>query len=326
MFSMSNSDSNSRANEATNAEWEIVSHEDAMGYYTDRILLVLGPGKVIYHLPTTSIRHSSLILTNIARVPPPDRHLRLPTLDHAMLNTYITLDRTESFAKDHSWSDIIKLAMTAEVLQDPIVAARAIAALKKKEELVVAGAAEPLSVEDYDVAWKFSRTGDGYWMLMTLNNIRERQDRRLTAAKLLEEKTQAAPTPVLPPSYPSHPAEHSTLAPMLFLDVWTLSQASTPFPPPPPAQAPTSLPGPTQQSVLGTATSNTPTLPDRPSYRQGGRLSKYANSTLRAKDLSPKDKADEGKWHASRQPIVPPSNEALQTGTVGNFAWPATRG
>jgi hypothetical protein len=108
-----------QTNMATNADWEVVSHEDTAGYYTDRILLALGPGKVINHLPITNVRNSSVLLMNTARLPPSDRHLGLPNLDHGMLNMYVTMDSSAPFAKEHSWSDIIKLAITAVILQDP---------------------------------------------------------------------------------------------------------------------------------------------------------------------------------------------------------------
>jgi hypothetical protein len=383
MSSTFNAASEDQTNMATNADWEVVSHEDTAGYYTDRILLALGLRQVIHHLSITNVRNSSVLLMNTARLPPSDRHLRLPNLEHGMLNMYVTMDSSAPFAKEHSWSDIIKLAITAEILHDPIVSAHAIAALKKKEELVMGGEGELLSLEDYGIAWNFSRTGNGEWMLITLNQIRERQFRRLFAQSTLEAQTtspavpydsaqaplssrdiQTSPAP--PQAFVSfsptpHITYHPALAPIAmpqatvankhpFADrpsyrgggrfsghahSTNLHYGQTPLAPsvssPPPAwshnpsQAPVpSSVVPNPQTVTDTATSNHSPLPDRPTYLPG-QFSKYTNSTLRVKNLAPKEKLDESKWHASRQPVVPPSKEVLQTGTAGNFVWPSRR-
>lgn len=312
---------------------------------------------------------------NTARLPPSDRHLRLPNLDHGMLNIYVTMDLSAPFAKEKSWSEIIKLAITAEILQDPIVSAHAIAALKKKEELVMVGKGELLSVAGYGIVWNFSRIGNGEWILMTLNQIRERQVRRFKAkttppavpkdpaqAPMSSRDIQTSPAPpqaFVPFPLPHHLAYHPALAPMPkpqatvtnnhpFADrpsyreggrfsshthsanihhgqTPTAPSMSSPTPawPHNPSQAPVPPSvGPIPQPVLDAVTSNHSAPLKRPSYIPG-RFSKYTNSTLRAKDQARKEKVDEGKWHASRQPVMPPSKEALQTGTVGNFVWHA---
>jgi hypothetical protein len=54
-----------------------------------------------------------------------------------------------------------------------------------------------------------------------------------------------------------------------------------------------------------------------------GKAAKYGKSVLRGKSLAGVKKAGEGdgKEYPSRQPSIPPSVEALRSGTVGGFAW-----
>jgi hypothetical protein len=214
------------------------------------------------------------------------------------------------------------------------------------------GEGELLSVEDYGIAWNFSRTENGEWMLLTLNQIRERQVRRLMAetpppavpydrapAPMSSRDTQTSPAPpqaFMPFPSPPHVVYHPALAPIAIPQTTVtnhhpsadrpsyrgggrfsghahstnLHEGQTPpapsMPSPPPAwphePSQASVPSsvvPNPQTVPHTTTGNHSAPPDRPSYRPG-RFGKYTNSTLRAKDLAPKEKVDEGKWHASR--------------------------
>jgi hypothetical protein len=283
-----------------NADWDMVSHEEASGYYTDRILLVLGTDKVNHHLPIASIRHSSVLLMNTARLPPSDRHLRLPALDSAMLKTYITMDSAAPFAQENSWSGIIKLGIAADVLQDPIVTAHAVTALKKKEKLVESGG-EGLSTEDFGIAWKFCRaTGGADWIMMVLNQIRERLDRRAKTARAPETQT----VQVLTRSQPNRVSPPSATGAIAVPQIATSPSAQN-------------------RPIL----SNTPNLnPGKPLRIGTTRFTKYSNSAFRSKLLASRTKEEDDKWAAMRQPSVPPSIEALKTGTVGNFVWPALAG
>jgi len=286
-----------------NDTWDMVSHEEAVGYFTDRILLILGPNKVNYQIPIARIRNSSVLLVTTAGLPPSDRHIRLPSLDISMVDMYIAMDSTAPFALEHSWGDVIKLAITAEVLQDGIVEQHAITALKKKEKLVQEGISKDLATDEYGIAWKYCRTtGHGEWLLKVLNSIRERSDGRSRIMRPSQAQTPPSP---LPPPLPA------ATAPKVSVQVPSTTRA-------------VALPqafeaNPKRDSITDSHQDNAPKFHQPP---QGVAFVKYPNSVLRGEHMTTVNKEEEGQWNATRQPSVPPSVEGLQTGAVGNFVWP----
>lgn len=112
-------------------EWDIVSPEEATGYYIDRITLLLGPNNTAYPLLLTSVSNTSSLLTNLATFEPSQRYAHLPALTAEMLELYLEQAGSEVLVKS-SWLNIIKLAITAEVLEDVEMERRAIAALKRR--------------------------------------------------------------------------------------------------------------------------------------------------------------------------------------------------
>lgn len=153
----------------------MVSHKDAAGHFTDRILLSLNSDKTNYQIPIACIRKTSTVLTNTAHLPLPDRHIRLSALNIPMIDSYIGMDTTAHLALENSWNDIINLAITAEVLQDRTILAHAITAFERKERLSMGIMTEA----DYVIAWRYCRTTyGGKRLLATLNDIRERDNGR----------------------------------------------------------------------------------------------------------------------------------------------------
>ena len=292
-----------RPTTAENTAWDMVSHEDAVGYFTDRILLILGSTKVNYQIPIARIRGSSILLMTTAGLAPSNRHIRLPSLDIPMVDMYIGMDSTAPFALEHSWGDVIKLAITAEVMQDGIVEQHAITALKKKEKLVQTGIGGNLTMDEYGIAWKYCRaTGCGQWLLKVLNGIQERSDHS-QRSRTLQAQTPPSPLPAATTHNFSvqNPSDAHTIAvPQVF-------EAR-----------------PKRDRMTDYRQGNAPKFDQPP---QGGASAKYPNSVLRGQHMTAaKKEEDMGKWHAARQPSVPPRVEALQSGTVSNFIWSAPAG
>jgi hypothetical protein len=230
--------------------WDVVSAEEAAGYYPDRITLFLGPHSETRHsIFLVDIPRTSNLLNYIAMLEPAHRYMHLTALDVPMVASYQDFvgASVDSLANKTSWLEIITLAITAEVLQDSVVEGKAIAALKLKSALADKKSTPSFSDQDVAVVCKYQlKTGAGEQLMHTLEEFATR-----SAAKSCAPKRKAA-----------------------------------------------------------------------------GEGAKYGKSVLRGKSLAGVKKAGEGdgKVYPSRQPSIPPSVEALRSGTVEGFAWPERKG
>ncbi|USP73215.1 uncharacterized protein yc1106_00489 [Curvularia clavata] len=117
-------------------DWEIITPEEATAFYTDRITLFLGPPrKQRHHIPLADIPESSTLLTYLATLDPAQRYTHIAEIDMPMIVAYLkSLNRSvDALVIEASWLDIIKLAITAEALQDARMEIKALSALREKE-------------------------------------------------------------------------------------------------------------------------------------------------------------------------------------------------
>jgi hypothetical protein len=113
--------------------WDLVSAEEATGYYTDRVTLFLGPHlETRLHILLADIPQTSVLLNYIASPESAHHYMHLTTLEVPMVTSYLEMVGASlgSLVRDASWADLFTLAITSEVLQDSVVEGKAIAALK----------------------------------------------------------------------------------------------------------------------------------------------------------------------------------------------------
>jgi hypothetical protein len=67
----------------------MVTHKEAFGYCTDRILLLLGPIETPYPFLLADVPKHAALLTEYAARPPRERIIRLTTISPDMLVAYI---------------------------------------------------------------------------------------------------------------------------------------------------------------------------------------------------------------------------------------------
>ncbi|KAF2130089.1 hypothetical protein P153DRAFT_385324 [Dothidotthia symphoricarpi CBS 119687] len=95
-------------------------------------ILILGRDEVTQPLLLTDIPQSSFLLVQLSNLPPRDRYIRLPALTTNMVAAYCELPSVDVLVRERDWMHIVNLAITAEILQDPVVETTAITALKRK--------------------------------------------------------------------------------------------------------------------------------------------------------------------------------------------------
>ncbi|KAJ4365602.1 hypothetical protein N0V83_008222 [Neocucurbitaria cava] len=166
------SDPSNMAPSSLTTGWDEIAPEEAAGYYTDRILLLLGPSSVLYHILLVDIPPYSKLLTRVSHLPPAQRAIRLTTLDVNMIDFYIHPHSTASLAHAFSWNEVIKLFLAADVLQDETVQKTALAALKKKAATAQERKEDMYSREDYQLVKTHKETlGGASKLLQTLDGI-----------------------------------------------------------------------------------------------------------------------------------------------------------
>jgi hypothetical protein len=155
-------------------DWNIVSHEETLGYHKDRILLLLGPKEEVYNLLLADVPQTSVLLVQTGCLPPQERCIRLPILNVSSITAYIDLHCGALPSIESSWDDLIKLAITSEELQDLTTHSRIIETLTKK-----AKAAECLDVHllrnhEYQIAQRYRTTGKGARLLQVVRDVLEK--------------------------------------------------------------------------------------------------------------------------------------------------------
>jgi hypothetical protein len=163
-------------------EWDMVTPEEATGYYTDRITLLLGPSNTTYLILIPSIPKTSVLLTSLANYEASQRYMHLPALTPNMLTLYLSQPCNKPLVMA-SWLDIIKLAITAELLEDTTVESIALAALKQKDG--------PLfDHHDFAFARAYQNsTGSGDTLMQTLTSIANQSpSAQVPAPRLRESK------------------------------------------------------------------------------------------------------------------------------------------
>ncbi|KAF1934691.1 hypothetical protein EJ02DRAFT_177516 [Clathrospora elynae] len=137
--------------------------EEATGYHTDRLTLFLA-----------DIPYSSVMLTYLSTLEPAQRYMHLPAIDAQMSDSYLKLhgQAVGALAVSASWSDTIKLAITADVLQDSKVADSAMAVLRQKGVFIAGIGPALFNDTDYACANKYAwDTNHGALLVRTLDCI-----------------------------------------------------------------------------------------------------------------------------------------------------------
>ncbi|KAF1843709.1 uncharacterized protein K460DRAFT_290525 [Cucurbitaria berberidis CBS 394.84] len=159
-------------NKQLSEDWDLVSSEDVVGYYDDRIILILGADEATYQLLLADIPTSSQLLARVGQLIPCHRYIRLPALDAHMLAAYLHPHSVDALANEFSWNEVIKLVISAEVLEDPAVQTTAIAALKEKARTAKDSLDSMYTHVDYQLAKSHRKTTNGSSKLIqTLDDI-----------------------------------------------------------------------------------------------------------------------------------------------------------
>ncbi|CAO2656143.1 Nn.00g049460.m01.CDS01 [Neocucurbitaria sp. VM-36] len=250
------SNSPSMTDDQLGADWNEISHEEAAGYYTDRMILILGPTEIIHQILLADIPPSSHLLARFSHLNPSKRCIRLPFLDVNMIDFYVQTHSVDALANEFSWNEVVRLCMTAEILQDSMVESTAIAALKKKGKDLQETREVMYSHIHYQlVRTHYETTGNGLKLLQTLDDI----------AQAVYAGTRVAGS-VSSPGFTGA----------------VLSE------------------GKTYRHVAG----------------------EYGDGVPREKSLSKqKGRGEKEMEYPARQRNIPPSVEALRSGTVGNVVW-----
>jgi hypothetical protein len=166
-------------------EWDMVTPEEATGYYTDRITLLLSPSNTTYPIFLSSIPKTSSLLANLGTYEPSQRYMHLPALTPEMLNLYLS-QTSKRLLVMASWLDIIKLAITAEALEDTTAESTALTALEQKD-------APLFDHHDFTFARAYqNNTGSGYVLMQTLRKIANRGLSTKVPASRFRELKQVA--------------------------------------------------------------------------------------------------------------------------------------
>jgi hypothetical protein len=159
------------------SDWEMIEIDETATFYTDRITLFLGPPlKQRHHILITDIPKSSTFLTYLATLDPAQRYANITELDISMISDYLdaTNRSVEALAIEVPWLDVIKLALTAEALQDASMEAKALSVLREKGVIANApgNSMGLFGYKDYAFAVEYwSRTGTGGNLMRVLNQI-----------------------------------------------------------------------------------------------------------------------------------------------------------
>ncbi len=158
-------------------DWEFITAHEAGVIYHDRITILLGPNRETRHyILIADMPKSSELLNYVRTLDPSHRNVHLFFPDLPMVKLYLKSPTisVESLAIEESWLDIIKLAITADVFQDPYVEGRALAALEQKGIIALAPGNAVLLFDQHDFAFAQeyqTKTGNGQKLTQTLNVI-----------------------------------------------------------------------------------------------------------------------------------------------------------
>jgi hypothetical protein len=90
-----------------NLGWSWITHEEAAGYYNDRITLLLGPSEIPHQILLSANPPSASLLACIGDLPPHKRLMRLPNLTPSVLHCYNRLRPSVPLATAYSWLSMI---------------------------------------------------------------------------------------------------------------------------------------------------------------------------------------------------------------------------
>ncbi|KAH6872501.1 hypothetical protein BKA58DRAFT_382139 [Alternaria rosae] len=160
-------------------DWAFVTAHEAGVVYHDRVTILLGPHRETRHyIFIADMPRFSKLLNHVCTLEPAQRHLHLSFPDLSMMKSYLKAQSTsvDLLAIEQSWSDIIKLAITADIFQDPYMGDRALAALKKKGIFAFApgNAVLLFKEDDFSLAQEYQdKTGSGKKLIETLYRVAE---------------------------------------------------------------------------------------------------------------------------------------------------------
>lgn len=160
-------------------DWHFVIAHEAGVVYHDRITILLGPHRETRHyIFIADMPRSSKLLNHVCTLEPAQRHQHFSFPDLSMVKSYLKSQSTsvDLLAIEQSWSDIIKLAITADILQDPYMGDRALAALKKKGIFAFAPSNAVLLFKEHDFSFAQEhqdKTGNGKKLIETLYRVAE---------------------------------------------------------------------------------------------------------------------------------------------------------
>ena len=153
-------------------EWTIITHEEATGHHTDRILILLDSHKTPYPILLDAVPTSSLLLTQLANLEPCQRHLHLVNLTVAMVQSYCQIRPVDLQVAEYTWATLIDLTITAEIMQDPVVETGVLVAMKKKGVVAEQDVGKMYTVVGYEAVSAYRKaTGGGDRLLKTLDEI-----------------------------------------------------------------------------------------------------------------------------------------------------------
>lgn len=158
-------------------DWVFFALEEVAGYNENCIMFILGPNEVTHHFQLCDIPGTSQLLLRLNALPQRQRYIRLPTLDLNMVDAYCQPHSSNSLTNHSSWLQVIKLAITADTLQDYDVEFNAVAALRRKGEAAEKDRKTLYSHQDYAfVRNHLKATGGGEWVMAVLDTIAQTVD------------------------------------------------------------------------------------------------------------------------------------------------------
>ncbi|KAF2869086.1 hypothetical protein BDV95DRAFT_596753 [Massariosphaeria phaeospora] len=150
-----------RTDEELEAEYDMMSREEADEYYDirglprlskderthqewlrkrlclkkDRIIIEFGLHRIYYEFRLDEIPKTSAVLMQLGKRPFVDRSIWLKNLNVEMIRTYLFPQEMYPMAIQYSWIRIMQFAYTAIVLQDPVLEAHAYAVMRCRAKL-----------------------------------------------------------------------------------------------------------------------------------------------------------------------------------------------
>ncbi|KAI4705235.1 hypothetical protein J4E81_000115 [Alternaria sp. BMP 2799] len=177
-------------------DWDFVTAHEAGVVYDDRITILLGPHRETrHHIFIADMPRSSKLLNHVCTLEPSQRYLHLSLPDLFMVKLYLKSQFTsvDSLAIEQSWSNIIKLAITADIFQDAYMGDRALAALTTRGIFALEpnNAVLLFKEDDFSLAREYQdKTGNGQKLRETLDKVAEKGVEKPKPPKLELPKPQ----------------------------------------------------------------------------------------------------------------------------------------